>query len=624
MNEEYRNILSEKTDADGMAKLEALDNEKLHRFVAEAVRSCNPDSVKVCSDAAEDIAYIRRRTVEIGEEAPLATEGHTVHFDGYHDQARDKEATKYLLPKGVDLGERLNATDRDNGLAEIRRIMAGAMAGKQAYLRFFCLGPTDSQFSISCVQLTDSAYVAHSEDLLYRAGYEQFRRLGNSEEFFRFLHTAGRLDARNVSADVDRRRIYIDLTDGIVYSANTQYAGNTVGLKKLALRLAICKADREGWLAEHMFVMGSRGPDGRVTYFTGAFPSACGKTSTAMLPGETIIGDDLAYLRVIDGEVRTVNVESGIFGIIENVNPKDDPEIYKALASPGEVIFSNVLVTDGKPYWLGMGCELPTKGVNYSGPWHAGKTDAAGKEITASYRGNARYTVALKHLANLDERWDEARGVKVGGIMYGGRDTDTSVPVQQSFDWTHGVITMGASLESETTAATLGAAGVRKFNLMANLDFVAIPLGKYIRNNLEFGAKVDQPPLIFATNYWLKDAQGDYLNGKLDKSVWVKWMAQRVHGQVEAITTPTGMIPLHEDLVRLFAETLEKLYPRDDYVEQFTIRIPENLAKIERIEAICRDEADVPEVLFEMLAAQRERLAALQAAKGDYVSPLEL
>jgi phosphoenolpyruvate carboxykinase (GTP) len=630
MIQKYREALKSKMDAESFAKLDAIDNEKLHAFVADAVQLGQPDSVKVCSDDPADITYIRRRAIETKEEMALATPGHTVHFDGFenqtqHDQGRDTGVTKYLVPEGVGLGANLSQTDRAGGLAEIRGYLTGAMKGKQAYVRFFCLGPTNSPFSISCVQVTDSAYVGHSEDLLYRPGYEQFKRLGNKGEFFRFLHSAGRLSEANTSIDFNKRRVYIDIADEIVYSVNTQYGGNTIGLKKLALRLAIRKADREGWLAEHMFIMGVHGPGGRVTYFAGAYPSACGKTSTAMLPGETIVGDDLAYFRIIDRDVRAVNVESGIFGIIEDVNHRDDPEIYKVLTTPGEVIFSNVLTADGRAYWIGMGCELPKEGINYSGKWHLGKIDKMGNEISPSYKGNARYTVSLRKLANLDPRLDDPLGVTVGGVIYGGRDTDTAVPVSQSFDWTHGIVTIAASLESETTAATLGAEGVRKFNLMSILDFLAIPLGKYIQNNLDFVKGAARPPLVFSTNYWLRGKDGKYLNGKLDKSVWVKWMELRVHGDVGAIKGPTGLIPKYEDLKQLFKAVLGRDYSAEEYVEQFTIRIRENLAKLDRVERIySQDVADIPPVVPETLAAQRKRLEDLRAQKGDYVSPLDL
>ncbi len=623
MNPQYESILKDKLDADSFAKLAALANDKLHAFVADAIELCEPESVKVCDDSDADRDYIRQRSIELGEETTLTAEGHTIHFDGYNDQARDKAATKYLVPADMELDKKLNQIGRDEGLTEVRGFLAGSMAGRQMYVRFYCLGPTDSVFSISCAQITDSAYVGHSEDMLYRAGYEQFKRIGGEPDFFRLLHSAGRLADNNTSADVDKRRVYMDIAEEMVYSTNTQYAGNTVGLKKLSLRLAIRKADREGWLAEHMFVMGVHGPADRVTYFAGAFPSACGKTSTAMVPGETIVGDDLAYLRQVDGQVRTVNVESGIFGIIRDVNANDDPVIFDVLKTPGEVIFSNILITDGVPHWLGMGEDIPAAGMNHSGEWTDGATDAKGNEITASHK-NARYTIRISALANRDELADDPAGVPLGGLIYGGRDSDTCVPIQQSFGWVHGMITMGASLESETTAATLGAEGVRTFNMMSNMDFLAIPLAKYLQNNLDFANGLTDVPLVFGTNYFLKGSDGKFLNGKLDKSIWLKWMELRVHGEVDAIDAPTGLLPKFEDLKALFKQYRDQDYTEAEYVQQFTLRVGENLAKLDRIEAVYQDVADAPQVVFETIAAQRERLTALQAAKGDYVSPLDL
>ncbi len=625
MNPKFAPLLKSKLDAQSLAKLETLANERLDAFIADAIELCQPDNVKVCSDDDADIAYVREMSLKLGEEKPLNTPGHTYHFDQYPaDQGRDKEVTRYLVPAEAPLSKNLNQIERVQGLGEVRGLLTGSMKGRQMLVRFFCLGPTDSPFSISCVQVTDSFYVGHSEDLLYRAGYEQFKKVGANGEFFRFVHSAGKLDESGVCAECDKKRIYIDFTQNQIYSVNTQYAGNTVGLKKLSLRLAIRKADREGWLAEHMFLMGVHGPAGRNTYFAGAFPSGCGKTSTAMIPGETIVGDDLVYFRSINGEFRAVNVEVGIFGIIGDVNAKDDPVIHKVLVSPGEVIFSNILVKDGRPYWYGMGEEFPKDGINASGAWHIGKIDKQGNEIPPANKGNARYTISLRALSNLDKALDAREGVTVGGVIYGGRDSDTWVPVQQSFDWAHGIIAYGASLESETTAATLGAQGVRTFNLMSNLDFLAIPLGKYIQNNLDFAKKVKNPPPVFASNYFLKK-DGKFLNGKLDKSVWIKWMELRVHGDAQAIKAPTGMIPMYGDLRRLFKQVLGREYTQEEYIEQFMIRIPENLAKLERIEKIYRiDVPDTPAIVLEVLEAQRKRLEELRAQEGDYVSPIHL
>ncbi len=618
-------ILKKKCGTENYEKLAAIDNTKLHDFVAKYVTLFNPGSVFVRTDSRKDAEYIRNRSIGIGEEKPLATRGHTIHFDGYYDQARDKANTKYLLRPDEVLGSDIKSEDRDKGLEEVHGLFENAMQGKEMYVCFFCLGPTDSVFSTPAVQITDSTYVAHSEDILYRSGYDQFRKMGGSGRFFRFVHTAGELDG-TVSSDVYHRRVYIDLEEEMVFSANTQYAGNTVGLKKLAMRLAIKRASEEGWLTEHMFVMGVHGPDKkRVTYFTGSFPSACGKTATAMLEGETIIGDDIAYLRQIGGKVRAVNVERGIFGIIQDVSMENDPSIFEALTTPGEVIFSNVLVDDkNDPRWLGDGRPAPKRGVNFSGEWAPGKKGPDDKEVPYAHK-NARYTIRIDTLKNCDKNLENPDGVEVGGIIYGGRDSDTSMPVEQSFDWEHGILTQASTIESETTAATLGKEGVRVFNLMANLDFLSIPIGRYIQNNLDIVEDVSKPPLVFHVNYFLRGKDGKYLNGIKDKHVWVKWMELRVNGEVDAIKAPTGYIPKYNDLKRLFKEVHNKEYTKEEYEEQFTLRIPERLAKKDRMMEIYHAKVfDTPHAFMKAMQDQKERLEECRKKHGDYVSPFVL
>ena len=622
---DVQDILQRKLDQDNRQKLAALNNSHLNAFVADAIELTEPDNVVVFTDSQSDIDTIRQWAVNGGGEHPLVTDGHTYHFDGPHDQGRDPANTRYLLPKGMELGQSLNSIDRDEGLADLRSLLKGIMKGRTMLVCFWCLCPTGSDFSISCVQITDSPYVAHSESILYRPGYEQFKRLKGSDNFFRFLHSEGQLDENGCSLNWQKRRIYIDLTEDMVYTVNTQYAGNTVGLKKLALRLAIQRASRDGdWLAEHMFIMGVHGPHERVTYFSGAFPSACGKTSTAMLPGQTIVGDDIAYFRKRNGKAYAANVEQGIFGIINDVNAQDDPIIFKALKTPGEVIFGNVLIADGKPYWEGMGEPIPDKGINFSGPWYKGKTDKDGNPIPPSHK-NARYTIRLSALENLDSQFDNPEGVPIGGIIYGGRDCDTHVPIEQAFNWVEGIIAKGASIESETTAATLGKAGVRKFNIMANQDFVSVPLGRYIQNNLNFGQTLDNPPAIFSVNYFLQDENGKFLNGKLYKMVWLLWAEQRVHGDVDALQTPTGWIPRYEDLVPLFRNKLKICYSKEAYEKQFTIRVTNLLAKYDHVEKIYREKVyDTPPLVYETFEAIRNRLKDAQSQYGDTISPFVL
>ncbi len=624
MADPHLELLKSKLDDQNYQKLAAIKNERLHAFVADAVRLCEPDSVWVATDSPEDVRHTRQMALKLGEERPLKIEGHTVHFDGMNDQGRDREVTKYLVPPGDTLSEALNQIDREEGLAEVRGLMKGVMKGRTLIVRFLTLGPNNSPFSIPCVECTDSFYVSHALDLLYRLGYEELKRQGPGAKFFAILHSSGKVDARMVSVDEDKKRIYIDHTTDTVYSVNTQYAGNTVGLKKLALRLTIREADREGWLAEHMFLLGVRGKGGRKTYMAGAFPSACGKTSTAMLPGETILGDDIAYFRAVDGRCAAANAESGIFGIIQNVNARDDPTIWDVLTKPGEVIFSNMLIKDGEPYWLGMGQEIPEDGENFSGEWHKGKKDAKGAEIPLAHK-NARYAVALHALANCDPELENPAGVELSAVMYGGRDPKAYVPCQQGFSWEHGIISYGASLETETTFAIIGKEGVPEINLMSIQDFLAIPLGKYIQNNLDFGKKLKKPPLVFGVNYFLRDKEGRFVNTVRDKHVWVKWMELRVHGEVDAVVAPTGLIPRYEDLAPLFEQVVGAQYTEADYVKQFTIRVPENLAKIGRVEAYHREHVPhSPKAMYDTLAGTRKRLEEAQAKYGDYISPFDL
>ena len=626
--EEYRStyleVLKSKIEPKYYERLMKIKNPALHTFVAKYIDLCEPDRVYVSAGTDEDIEYIRQAALRDGEEIKLATPGHTVHFDNYYDQARDRENTIILVEKSLNLGFGIRVGNREELLKEIHEILRGIMRGHTLYVCFYSLGPVDSIFAIPAVQLTDSSYVAHSENILYRQGYSMFVKQGEAARFLKFVHSQGELDERKTSKNLDKRRVYIDLESETVYSANTQYGGNSIGLKKLVMRLTINRASKEGWLTEHMLLMGIHGPNGRVTYFAGAYPSMCGKTSTAMMEGETLVGDDIAYLRIVNGEVRAVNVEKGIFGIIQGINSKDDAIQWEVLHSPVEIIFSNVLVTkDGDVYWEGHDGPVPASGINHSGEWYIGKRDKEGKIIPCSHP-NARFTVELKHFKNLDPNWDDPKGIPLKAIVYGGRDSDTSVPVEQSFDWEHGIITKGAALESETTAAVLGKEGVREFNPMSNLDFLSIPIGRYVEDNLRFGANSKNPPIIFGVNYFLRDKNGEYLTEKVDKRVWFKWMELRVHNEVDAIRTPTGMIPFYEDLKLLFAKVLNKEYHIELYEKQFTIRVRENLAKIDRVTKIYQSIESTPPRLFEVFEEQRRRLLDAQARYGDYISPLKL
>jgi len=621
--EGYLEINKNILDGNNLIKIQELKNPFLSEILNEYISICKPAKVTVLSDSKDDMELLRELAIRSMEETPLDTKGHTIHFDGYYDQARDKTNTAVLLPKGTELGKYINTVDRDDGLEEVMVLLNGIMREKEMFICFFSLGPTNSRFSLPALQITDSAYVAHSETILYRRGYEEFKKLNGSNNFFHFVHSSGELNENKNSKNIDKRRIYMDLLEERVFSVNTQYAGNSVGLKKLALRLAINRANREDWLCEHMFVMGAIPLDkDRTTYFTGAFPSACGKTSTAMIPGQMILGDDIAYIRKgEDGIAYAVNVEQGIFGIIQDVNSVDDPLIYQALTTPRELIYSNVLLKDNTPYWLGMGDDIPGEGFNYSGEWSKNDKDPEGNEIFAAHK-NARYTIRIQELENSDPKLHEPDGVPISGIIYGGRDSDTNPPVLQSLGWEHGVF-MGAALESETTAATLGKEGVRKQNPMANLDFLVVQLGTYIDNHLKFGESLSLKPLIFSTNYFLKE-NGEFLNEKTDKKVWLMWMEGRVHKEFDAIKTPIGYIPHFADLKNLFADLFDKELAEDLYERLFSIRLDKLLDRISRIESFYAGELNLPNAFTEEVKSQKRRLLrAENEFARDIVSPFE-
>lgn len=627
MKTNYESLLKDKMSDESFTKLAALNNPKVVEFVGFFAEHCDPASIYVCDDSEKDVQYVRDQALAKGEERRMASPKQTIHWDGYGDQARDKKNTRFLVYKeNLKNMATLNSVEYEEGYAEIMDISKGIMKGKDAVVQFFSEGPTASPFTIPCIQFTDSWYVAHSEFILYRSAYTHFLNMKETEkgDFFRFIHSAGVLDANGCSVNLDKRRIYMDTQNNIVYSMNDQYAGNSVGLKKHSMRLAINKSGKEGWLCEHMFVMAAMDKEkNRKTYFCGAYPSACGKTSTAMIPGEKIVGDDIAYFRNINGEFRAVNVEFGMFGIIKDVNAKDDPVIFENLMKNQEIIFSNVLLgPDNKPYWLGMGVDAPDEGRNHFGQWRRGIKDAGGKEVDVAH-GNARYTMRLDYLDNIDkEGFESKEGVRVEGILYGGRDSDITVPVEESPDWKDGILLKAATLESETTSATLGAEGVRTPSPMANMDFVSYPLGTYTINNIKFGESVKHAPKIFSNNYFMRGPDGKFVTSKLAKKVWLHWAEGRIHGEYDSYDTPTGKIPLYNDLKALFRKHLDEDFSEADYTYLFTFRCTKWIEKLERTKSYyAKMDAQTPKEIFDYWDAAIAKIGKARDMYGDEILP---
>ncbi|MGC9048147.1 MAG: phosphoenolpyruvate carboxykinase (GTP) [Caldisphaera sp.] len=619
---DYMEVLRKKLDKRHMERLLKINDQELHRWLSDIVIWAEPNSVYIVKGDEEDFSYIKEVALNNGEELKTKYEKHTVHFDGPKDLARDRHNTKILIEQDNKI-PLINTMERNKGLMEIRNIMKGIMKGKEMYVGFFCLGPKGSPYAPLAVQVTDSSYVMHNELILYRSCYEEFINMPPDTNYFRFLHSTGERNELGWAKNIEKKRIYIDLKDETAYTTNSQYGGNTIGLKKLAFRLTINRGLIEGWLSEHMFIVGVKGTGERITYFTGAFPAGCGKTSTALM-ADTIIGDDLALIREVKGVPRAINPEIGMFGIIDGINPIDDPKIYKILVSPiYDIIFSNVLLEDdGTVWWYGKPKE-PKNGINYAGRWFPGKKDEEGNEIKPSHP-NARFTTRLSYLDHLDPRVNDPEGVPIGGMIFGGRDSDTQVPVEESFDWDHGVVTKGAALESEMTAAVLGKSGVREFNPYAILEFLSISVGKFTQLHFDFGKKLKRKPKIFGVNYFLKGSDGNFLSEKTDKKVWLKWMELRVYDEIGFLKSPTGRIPLYQDLEKLFNKEIGKEYKTEVYEKQFTIRIPEHLDKIERIWSTYEKISDTPQQLFKILKEEKDRLILYRDRFGNYISPFKL
>lgn len=329
------------------------------------------------------------------------------------------------------------------------------------------------------------------------------------------------------------------------------------------------------------------------------------------------MGDDLAHLRRKDGMVCAANVEQGMFGVIKDVNPEDDPSIHELLVKPGEIIFSNILDADGRPYWQGMGeVTIPLTGRNHSGDWWKGKKDASGNLVPVSH-DNARFCVGLGEIEN----YDPTPVVPLKGIVYGGRSAKRPVPVCQSYGWVHGVF-YGASIESEPTAATVGSTDSRVIvNPMANNEFLSVPVGSYLKNHIRFAEGLREVPQVFYVNYFLRDGAGRFMNTKMDKKVWIRWIERRINRKVGAFATPIGFIPRYEDLPELFDRELGASYSREQYEQQFMIRVGELLDKLDGVEQFYRKKTLVPQEIFAVIDMQRKLLVEAERMYGSNISP---
>jgi len=623
--DEAEELFESRCDQETVRKLDGINNEEALLKIANAISMTNPDRVFVNTGSEEDMRRVRVMSMAKAEERPVAMKDHTVHFDLPQEQARIIDRTSYIVNEGEETSVLAQSILRDEALDYVEEHMTGIGEGKTLLIGFFSRGPIGAKAAIPALEITTSTYVMHSANILYRHVYHRFaEEVERAGLFFTNVHSEG----PNRPEDLPKARVFMDRSWLTTYSLFCTYAGNTLLLKKGNHRFAVDLATyyrREEELSEHMFVTGIT-RDGRTTYFAGAAPSGCGKTTTAMT-GTDFIGDDLAQLWIDeDGSLRAINPEKGIFGIVRDVNAESEPYLIEALREEGaEVIWTNVLIdVHGVPYWVGNGEDLPDRGFNFQGEWWEGKRDGQGNAVPLSHP-NARCTVDCREIGNYNEEAaEDPRGVEVRVITYGGRDSDTMPPVRVAKDADRGVV-IGASILSAATATEVGAKGVRR-QPWANEPFIPGPLADYMDAQFTFfnSDKLAYEPIIAGLNYFLthgaRGGEGKGLLGeKQDVIVWLGWLEKMAHGEVEPIETPIGYIPKYSDLAPLFAE-IDKPYPKELYDKQFALYVDNILARIELQEEAYRDEKNVPPRIFEIYEEQREGLEALKEAYGSIVS----
>lgn len=627
--EKAKSIFKQYMDDEQLTRILKIKHPEVLKKIADSIVLCNPSAVFVNTGSSEDRKFIKNLALEKKEESSLAMDNHTIHFDLAQEQGRIVDRTYYIANPEDHVSSLANRMDRPTALEQVRSNMTDIMKGMTMIIGFYMRGPVGSPVSNPALEITSSTYVAHSAELLYRNAYAAFDdEVEARGHFFTNVHSEG----LNRPEDLPDARVFMDRKFKTTYSWKCTYAGNTLLLKKGNHRFAVDKAVYENFgqeLSEHMFITGIHGPNDRVTWFAGAAPSGCGKTTTAMA-GNVFIGDDLAQMWIADdGSIRCVNPEAGIFGIVEDVNLDGDPLLMKVLRQPGhEVIWSNVLIDENKvPHWVGNNEDHPDKGINFQGEWHKGKTDENGKPVPMSHP-NSRCTLRSDSLDNYSPEAENPEGALTRVFTYSGRDADTMPPVWVAENSDAGVV-IGACIVSAATATEVGVTGVKRAP-WANAPFIPGSLGDYMDAQFKFFGsdkiKKDCKPVMAGLNYFLTDKArgGDspkLLGEKRDVKVWLSWLERYAHNEIDYISTPIGNLPKYDDLKSLFKQIIDKDYTKELYAKQFSLYVDNIIKRLELQQEAYAKEEGIPQTLFDILAEQKQALSALKDAHGSIVSP---
>ena len=590
------------------------DSKLILDWIEEMAEMVNPDKIVWIDGSEEQTQALRDEACAIGELEKLNEEilpNCYLHRTAINDVARVEGRTFICTRTKEDAGNINNWMDPQECYAKLSKLYKNSYKGRTMYVIPYAMGQVGSDFAKYGIELTDSIYVVLNMLIMTRAGKHVAEAMGDGEGFIKGLH------ARCNIVEEDRYICHFP-EDNTIWSVNSGYGGNVLlGKKCFALRIASYLGRKEGWMAEHMLILGVEYPNGETKYISAAFPSACGKTNLAMLiPPKTYtekgykvwcVGDDIAWLRVgKDGRLWAINPENGFFGVAPGTNDKSNPN---ALATTmRDTIFTNVghVLDDNTVWWEGLNDNAPDNCINWKGEkWDKTKYDKKDKVNTSAAHPNSRFTALAKNCPCISKEFDNPAGVPISAIVFGGRRAKTAPLVYQSFGWQHGSF-VGSIMASETTAAAAGAVGVVRRDPMAMRPFVGYNMGDYFQHWLDMGHKIPNAPKIFHVNWFRTDDEGHFIwPGFGDNMRVLDWILQRCEDKVDARETAIGYVPYAKDIniegLDIDVDTIEGLLSVDK---------ASWLEDVENIKAFYAQVGDrVPQTMYDELAALEARLS---------------
>lgn len=537
-------------------------NQELKEWVDSVARLTQPDDIHWCDGSDAEYDLLIQQAIKDGVFSKLNEDTHPgclLHRSDPSDVARTEHLTFVCTKEEQDAGPNNHWMNPSQAHAKIDALFEGAMKGRTLYVIPYCMGPIDSPLARVGVEITDSAYVVANMRKMTRMGKKAQDRIEKGESFVRGLHSLGDLSP-------ERRFIMHFPEELTIKSIGSGYGGNALlGKKCHALRIASHQAKTEGWLAEHMLILGIKNPQGETRYVAAAFPSQCGKTNLAMLiPPEGMdgyeiftVGDDIAWMHPgEDGQLWAINPESGYFGVAPGTSQKTNPTALKMLHK--DAIFTNVALTaDNQPWWEGKSKDTPV--TDWRGEQYRDGQPAA--------HPNSRFTVDMHACPSYSDQAEAPQGVPISAIIFGGRRAELAPLVFEAKDWEHGVL-VGASMASETTAAATGKVGVVRRDPMAMKPFCGYNFGQYFEHWLQVGQKLDKAPKVFHVNWFRQDSQGNFMWPGFGENLRVlNWILDRCAGRKDAEDTPIGFVPKQQDIdtegLNLSPETLKTLLSID-------------------------------------------------------------